>query len=569
MRKFLALALVVVMMLALIPTAFAATTFVGGGSTQFIFGSAGAELSNDGTDGFFSTTMEQKLGWAPYQNLDGVWVQLVDAKDTLRIDAAYSNLALRGGDYVPYIDIPMYINFDINSFVRATSTNDMTGKITVIADGFSQTLAIPFGAGYLGSSSASGMNFNLRFYPKQLGNSTDIRIVYEDGDTTLSTNFWTPVGSSTASTFVSKKIIYIDRNTTTMNGNAIVPSIVGTNANQAKAVWAPATDNVRVFANYGDFVKTKIYNQDDGKEYILLDVKLQFMQNDGVTPYPGNTPCKVELNPQTIQNMTRVSKPVGTPSTVKIAGNEYFVETLWENDRPDYLDKNGAITVRFGFGLKTNDPTKSDCIDVLKKLADTALAKPRVYLRDAVTGVYTEKYFSILSNYSYYIAPATFQIAGGDFTMKVGETKSLSIVYGDTYTLDKNVAWYSSDANVASVSPATTAYGASVTVTAKKAGVAVINARNTISAVTESFVLCTVVDDTVVAPDATTVPYVVVCNALNKRVGAGTSFGKSAPTLKRGEVVDVIEVVGGWAKYEIGGKTFYSSLGDGKYLQPK
>ena len=66
-----------------------------------------------------------------------------------------------------------------------------------------------------------------------------------------------------------------------------------------------------------------------------------------------------------------------------------------------------------------------------------------------------------------------------------------------------------------------------------------------------------------------TTTYVVVCSVVNKRTGPGTSFSKVAPTLKRGDTIEVSEVVGGWAKYKIGEQVYYSSLGDGKYLQVK
>ena len=574
MRKFLALALVVVMMLALVPTAFAAPTIFNGKPGDYLYFGGYSWMPGPDLD----ATQKALIGWASTQDIGKFRVSVVDIGDTLLIVGKYADFAKRGDDYVPYIDIPLYLVMKQGAFAFGTGTtkvNDAKISITMTG-GNSTSYDVLFSSG---QSLGIDSSFKFRFYPQQLGNSAEIIMSYSDSETkALTGGFWNPSTTASSTAYLTKKIQYVDGNTAVTNGNAVTPVLLGDNANRGKAVWDPDTNDVRVHADFTNFKTDSSFFLGAKKieKQVVLDIKLTLSQPDG-TPYPPNTSVYIEPYLESsfkVADGSNVYTFTNSPDSTK-PGN-FEMEIIWENDREGYLDKNGAATFRFYFNNKVpaekgpdeNEATLGDTHKILARLANQQVAKPRFYIRNAVTGVYTEKTFPILFNNSYNIPANSISIIGGDFSLKVGETKSLNVLYGDANTLDKNVVWYSSDANVASVTTPTVA-GAPVTVTAKKVGTTVINARTSVSDKYESYVICTVVPDIPEPPVVSTATYVVVCNALNKRTGPGTSFSKVAPTLKRGDTIEVIEVVGGWAKYEIGGKVLYSSLGDGKYLQLK
>ncbi len=154
-----------------------------------------------------------------------------------------------------------------------------------------------------------------------------------------------------------------------------------------------------------------------------------------------------------------------------------------------------------------------------------------------------------------------------NMTVKVGETKALNAVVGNPFGNMQALPINWSVNNAAIAKLSTVVTSNNYNATVTGVAVGTTYVRAVIDSIE------TICNVTVVAADETTVApstvdYVVTCRALNVRTGAGTKNSKVGMTY-RGDVLKVIEVKNDWAKIEWQGSTAYACLGSGKYLQAK
>lgn len=527
MRKTLCLLLTLLITLACASSALADTTIANGAFTLSI---SASDVSH--------------IGWAPDQDLSGIYV--TPTGDGLRVEAPVTRLSTRGDAYQRYFDVPISISVGAGMI----HTDSSFANIRLYIDHAPvSTHALKVTAGHV---DAQTITATARVYARGGGSTTVIQAVYTDGNVSESYGlFFAPEASA------AKTVYFIDRDGLTSAANAVYPQTVGTNANRSRAEWSPGLDAIRVFIDYTGLENVTVYRQDNGTNYRLVDTKITLLKN-GV-PYPNSTPVLVEMNP-----VAELGFGTGALKGKMKLGQDYFFQTLFENDRNGYLGIDGSFTIRF---FLRDD---QDVLDSFRHIFDQPMTQGpiAVYIRE-VTGHYSEKRFDFRVNASYMIGTGGITIPGS-LTLRPGESTRFSVLYGDSYTMDKIVYWTSSDPSVVAVYP-------DGTVTAIREGVAVVNARTSVEG-KEAYSIISVRNDGIPpatpptslgpAPSGATVTgtlYVVTDSRLTKFTGPGASYAKMRSYLARGDVIAVTEITRGYARFRQGGVVCYA---DAAGMQP-